>query len=328
MSRFLISCGGTGGHLSPGIALAEGLLARGHEVTLLISRKKVDARLIEKYPAAAFERMPGTAFSWQPVRLARCLVSQARALAFCLRLIREQRPDVIVGFGGFTSAPVALAGRLARHSRRAARIATACPASPSAPSAASPAASTCRSGSASRAWAPRPPATSACRCAARSSAGRGPRPGPPWGSIPTRRSSPSSAAARARRSLNEWARQHFALLAAEGIQVYCVTGLGKGEPEIARAAARRPGAPVRAIFTPFCDRVAELLSAADLVVTARGRGHAGRADPLRDAGDPRAVSARRRRPPARQRRVLRAPGRGPRRRAGDAAAAARRGAAT
>ncbi|NBR09877.1 MAG: hypothetical protein EBT98_09590, partial [Opitutaceae bacterium] len=42
--RFVIACGGTGGHLSPGIALAEALLARGHGVTLFISQKKVDTR--------------------------------------------------------------------------------------------------------------------------------------------------------------------------------------------------------------------------------------------------------------------------------------------
>jgi UDP-N-acetylglucosamine--N-acetylmuramyl-(pentapeptide) pyrophosphoryl-undecaprenol N-acetylglucosamine transferase len=60
MSHFLISCGGTGGHLSPGIALAEGLAERGHAATLLISEKKVDARLIEKYPHLSFARMPGS----------------------------------------------------------------------------------------------------------------------------------------------------------------------------------------------------------------------------------------------------------------------------
>ena len=60
MSRYIISCGGTGGHLSPGISLAEGLIARGHTVTLLISQKKVDARLIEKYPQFGFLRVPGT----------------------------------------------------------------------------------------------------------------------------------------------------------------------------------------------------------------------------------------------------------------------------
>ena len=64
MSTWLISCGGTGGHLAPGIALAEGLTDRGHRVTLLISHKKVDARLVEKYPQFTFLRVPGTGFAW------------------------------------------------------------------------------------------------------------------------------------------------------------------------------------------------------------------------------------------------------------------------
>ena len=89
MKKFLISCGGTGGHLSPGIALAEGLLARGHEARLLISRKKVDARLSEKYPHLRFERMPGTGFGWNPLQLAKCSLSQSQALWFCLRLVRR-----------------------------------------------------------------------------------------------------------------------------------------------------------------------------------------------------------------------------------------------
>jgi UDP-N-acetylglucosamine--N-acetylmuramyl-(pentapeptide) pyrophosphoryl-undecaprenol N-acetylglucosamine transferase len=110
--HFLISCGGTGGHLSPGISLAEGLIARGHTATLLISRKRVDTRLSEKYPALTFMRMPGRPFSWGPIRLLRCLVSQFGAVLFCIRLIARQTPDAVIGFGGFTSAPIVLAGRL------------------------------------------------------------------------------------------------------------------------------------------------------------------------------------------------------------------------
>ncbi|HRI83416.1 MAG TPA: UDP-N-acetylglucosamine--N-acetylmuramyl-(pentapeptide) pyrophosphoryl-undecaprenol N-acetylglucosamine transferase, partial [Opitutaceae bacterium] len=113
MSRFMISCGGTGGHLSPGISLAEGLTERGHEVTLLISEKKVDARLVEKYPQFRFVRVPGTGLSWRPAALVRFVISQARGLLCCLRLVRAQRPDGIVGFGGFTSTGIALAGRWA-----------------------------------------------------------------------------------------------------------------------------------------------------------------------------------------------------------------------
>src|SRR3954468_18203529 len=112
MSRFLISCGGTGGHLSPGISLAEGLHERGHESLLLISQKKVDARLSEKYPQLKFERMPGTGFAWHPVKLLKCVVSQTQAFLFCLRLLRSAHADGVVGFGGFTSAPIVVAAWL------------------------------------------------------------------------------------------------------------------------------------------------------------------------------------------------------------------------
>jgi UDP-N-acetylglucosamine--N-acetylmuramyl-(pentapeptide) pyrophosphoryl-undecaprenol N-acetylglucosamine transferase len=112
VSRYVISCGGTGGHLSPGISLAEGLVARGHEVVLLVSQKKVDARLLEKYPHLRFERMPGTGFSLRPWQLIKCLGSQMRSLFQCWNLVRTLRPVGLIGFGGFTSAPLVLVGLL------------------------------------------------------------------------------------------------------------------------------------------------------------------------------------------------------------------------
>jgi UDP-N-acetylglucosamine--N-acetylmuramyl-(pentapeptide) pyrophosphoryl-undecaprenol N-acetylglucosamine transferase len=72
-------------------------------------------------------------------------------------------------------------------------------------------------------------------------------------------------------ALNAWARARLEFLASEGVQLVCVTGPGKGDPETV-ALRSRSGEPVTAIFMPFCDRVAELLSAADLVVSRAGAG--------------------------------------------------------
>ncbi|MBS0631343.1 MAG: UDP-N-acetylglucosamine--N-acetylmuramyl-(pentapeptide) pyrophosphoryl-undecaprenol N-acetylglucosamine transferase [Verrucomicrobia bacterium] len=270
MSKFLISCGGTGGHLSPGISLAEGLVSRGHTVTLLISQKKVDARLIEKYPHFTFLRIPGTGFSWNPVGLVRCILSQAKGLWFCLGLTRRLQPDGIVVFGGFTSAGVALAGGLrgipvaVHESNRVPGLAIRI-----------------LGRFARRVYLPPGIRLPGVRAAATRFMG-----------MPVRREITRLPVESARAALglaanqkvlvifggsqgsgplNDWARNNLATFAAEGVQVYCVTGLGKGAGETLELKTKA-GAPVRAVFTPFCDQVAELLSAADLVVSRAGAG--------------------------------------------------------
>ena len=111
--RIIIACGGTGGHLFPGIAVAQQLKAMGHRPLLLISRKEVDAEGSRKYGDLEFRtvqaiakppllslRMPG--FMWK----------FARTLLFCRSLIRKEKADVVVGMGGFTSLAPVLAGRM------------------------------------------------------------------------------------------------------------------------------------------------------------------------------------------------------------------------
>ena len=78
MSRFVISCGGTGGHLAPGIALGEALLARGDGAVLLTSRRRVDAELSSRYAGLTFVPMPGSGFGWSPGVLARFVWSQTK----------------------------------------------------------------------------------------------------------------------------------------------------------------------------------------------------------------------------------------------------------
>ena len=270
MSKYLISCGGTGGHLSPGISLAEGLAARGHEAVLLVSQKKVDSRLLEKYPHLRFVRLPGTGFSMRPMGLLRFAVSQARAVMHCLRLVRTMKPNGLVGFGGFTSTPIVLAGRLlgvpvALHeSNRVPGLAIRV-----------------LGRFARRVYLPPGIRLDSVRAVATRHVG-----------LPVRRefSRLPTAAARTAHgldphqkvlvilggsqgsgALNDWARAHLETLATEGVQVYCVTGLGKGS-DGATELKSRAGAVVRAHFVAFSDRIAELLSAADLVVSRAGAG--------------------------------------------------------
>ncbi len=54
----VIACGGTGGHLFPGIAVAEVLRERGHEVMLFVSEKEIDSLALSGRSEFRFEKLP------------------------------------------------------------------------------------------------------------------------------------------------------------------------------------------------------------------------------------------------------------------------------
>lgn len=109
--RILIACGGTGGHLFPGIAVAEALRTRGHEVRLLISEKKVDAEASAKYRHLSFTALPAVAKppTLSP-RMLPFLWKTWRSVRHCTSLLRDFRADAVLGMGGFTSLPPVYAG--------------------------------------------------------------------------------------------------------------------------------------------------------------------------------------------------------------------------
>jgi UDP-N-acetylglucosamine--N-acetylmuramyl-(pentapeptide) pyrophosphoryl-undecaprenol N-acetylglucosamine transferase len=273
---FLLSCGGTGGHLSPGIALAEGLAARGHRAILLISHKKVDTRLAAKYPTLRFEPVPGTPFGAHPAVLGRFLVSQTKGFAAGLRLVRDERPAAIVGFGGFTTASVILAGRL--HG-----VPVALHESNRVPGKAV----RHLAGFARRVWLPpgvclpghlaADPRVRPAAMPVRAEIARLPRAeaADRLGLDPAKKILVVFGGSQGATPLNQWARAATPDLATLGIQLVCVTGLGKGEPQIIdNPSSGHAGLPagIRSVFIPFCDDVASLLSAADLVVARAGAG--------------------------------------------------------
>ncbi len=114
MSRELsvvIACGGTGGHLFPGIAIAEELKRRGHHPLLLISQKKVDADASAKYGELEFRTVPAIAKpSTLSPKMLPFLWRLWRTTGQSKRLLRAHRAEVVIGMGGFTSLPPVYAG--------------------------------------------------------------------------------------------------------------------------------------------------------------------------------------------------------------------------
>tara|TARA_R110000850_G_scaffold167796_2_gene292838 strand:+ start:2718 stop:3824 length:1107 start_codon:yes stop_codon:yes gene_type:complete len=111
--RLVIACGGTGGHLFPGIAVAEAWTKAGGEVLLLISEKQIDSLASEGYDHLRFEKMPLIAMP--PVlslKMAAFLFRFAKSLFACRKLLKQFRADAVLGMGGFTSTAPLVAGRM------------------------------------------------------------------------------------------------------------------------------------------------------------------------------------------------------------------------
>ncbi|MEP7070922.1 MAG: undecaprenyldiphospho-muramoylpentapeptide beta-N-acetylglucosaminyltransferase [Verrucomicrobiota bacterium] len=109
----VIACGGTGGHLFPGLAVAEVLRGRGHDVLLFVSEKDVDTLALKEHPEIPFERLPSIGL---PSPFSPAILGFARrfndSLGRCRTIYRRFKPQVILGMGGFTSTAPVLAGKI------------------------------------------------------------------------------------------------------------------------------------------------------------------------------------------------------------------------
>ena len=128
MTTYLLAGGGTAGHVNPLLAVADALRAREPDAQILVlgTREGLEARLVpergyellfvDKVP---FPRRPDKAAAAFPTRFRRA-IAQVRAH------IRDRGVEVVVGFGGYASAPAYVAARRARvpivvHEANAAR---------------------------------------------------------------------------------------------------------------------------------------------------------------------------------------------------------------
>lgn len=270
MSKIIIACGGTGGHLAPGIAVADVLQERGHECLLLISHKQVDSALVEKYQHLNFVKTPGRAFSGGFFQRLAFLGSLFSGFFASRRMLRKERPDLVLLFGGFLSLGLGLAAQIksipvALHEAN------------------------CRPGKAVRVikhLSTRIYLPDGVRL----------RGVPPerirYYGYPVRRDVKHSLKADAWRrlgiqvpnkllvviggsqgatALNDWVTHNFDVLAKAGICLYCVTGLGNSSASTIHQIGKA-GEDITATLVPFSNQMGDVISAADLVVSRAGAG--------------------------------------------------------
>ncbi len=108
-----IMAGGTGGHIFPGLAIAEAFQHRGYRVSWLgahgLEQELVPKANIPLYALPIRGLRGKGVLGWitLPFRL-------FKAVAYAYRYLRQSKPEVVIGFGGFASAPGGIAAALLR----------------------------------------------------------------------------------------------------------------------------------------------------------------------------------------------------------------------
>lgn len=112
MARFLVAAGASGGHVYPGLATAEVLRSRGHDVHF-VGGDRLESRVVPDagfaFHALPVRRPPSVRVELLTPRGIRALGSIAFAVLRARRLLRKLGPDVVLGMGGFASVPTAIA---------------------------------------------------------------------------------------------------------------------------------------------------------------------------------------------------------------------------
>ncbi|MBN2683951.1 MAG: undecaprenyldiphospho-muramoylpentapeptide beta-N-acetylglucosaminyltransferase [Pontiellaceae bacterium] len=108
-----VACGGTGGHIFPGLATAYALIARGHDVTLWMAGKDVESDAVGGWPGKIVTVLSEGFQFGLSLRSLRTVARLYKAYRLALRSMRKDPPDVLLAMGSYASfGPVKAAIKL------------------------------------------------------------------------------------------------------------------------------------------------------------------------------------------------------------------------
>jgi UDP-N-acetylglucosamine--N-acetylmuramyl-(pentapeptide) pyrophosphoryl-undecaprenol N-acetylglucosamine transferase len=102
--KIVVACGGTGGHAFPGLAVAQELCARGHEVVVWASGRDVETGVLRSWDGPVFS----TGAKQFSLRNAFSII---RSIVRCRREMKRFAPDALLAMGSYSSLPPVMAAR-------------------------------------------------------------------------------------------------------------------------------------------------------------------------------------------------------------------------
>lgn len=112
LQRILITAGGTGGHVFPGLVVAKAFRDQGVEVRWVGTRQGIESRVVPSHDIAIdyldIEGVRGQGLK----RLLLAPLKIAWGVLRAMSIIRDFRPDAVLGMGGFVTGPTGLAAWL------------------------------------------------------------------------------------------------------------------------------------------------------------------------------------------------------------------------
>jgi len=110
--RWLIVAGGTGGHLFPGIAVAEELQRLGREVFFVSGTRRIEKTILKDRPFKVYELEAEGFLGRSVLDKFRAGLKMLKAILKADQIIKTLNPDIIFATGGYISFPVVFAGKL------------------------------------------------------------------------------------------------------------------------------------------------------------------------------------------------------------------------
>lgn len=112
MSHLLIMAAGTGGHIFPGLAIADTMRARGWQVSWLGTTRGMESDIVPRhgvpFDAIDFTGLRGKGLMHTVTGTFKMLVS----FFSCLVILRRRKPDVVLGMGGYVTVPGGVMAKL------------------------------------------------------------------------------------------------------------------------------------------------------------------------------------------------------------------------